>query len=206
MLSLGETDVKSDEAITEHIKKIKSSENYKLLEEQLEKLREKRDEIRAGKKNDYYVGQILFAFNPELNKTFGTSLGKHAFTLLNYNKKYEDLTEAEREIIDAEYNTYTTTTEKELIYRNYETYWQLNNNLHKDIKSASIDAVSRNTLFEGYDLYEINTELNHLYTEKEKLQEEFTLETDEKVLETINAKQKEINAKIEELRATKPVL
>ena len=211
LLTLDETSVKTDSDVAEHIKTIKASNNYKTLETKLENLRNKRDEILSGKKNDYYTGQILFAFNPELNKAFGTSLGKHAFTLLNYNKKYEDLTNEEREIVDQEFITYTTTSEKDLVYRNYDVYWRLNNNLHKDIKESASKAFTKDKLFQSYELSEVNLELNELMQELDKVKQELVEEnakekSDETKIDSLIKKEIDLENKIQDIRSTKPVL
>lgn len=203
LLEMSETESKTPSDVEAHLKSVKLSDKYKTLNEKLKTLREKRDSIASGKQNDYYTGQILFALNPELNSQFGTSVGKHAFTKINYNKRYEDLTDAEKEIVDAEFNEYTKSKEKELVYKNYDLFWRMENLLHKDIKSTATTETEYNKLFDGGET-EYSKQMSELLKEKARLlqevQEEAMKETpDEAKIKSLTEAQIKNNRQINEL-------
>lgn len=109
---------KSDE---ETKKAIKNNEEIKTLEEELKVLRKQRDEILNGERNDYYMGQILFVMNDELNRHF-VKLTKDNFAQSKLGKRYDDLNDAEKDLLDDDYNDYIAHEGKYDLYRAYDVY------------------------------------------------------------------------------------
>ena len=120
---VAEADVPGDTAASneETKKAIKNNAEIKKLEEELKELRTQRDAILKGERNDYYMGQILFVMNDELNKHF-VKLTKDNFAKAKYNKRYESLNDAEKDLLDDDYNDYIANEGKYDLYRAYDVY------------------------------------------------------------------------------------
>jgi len=111
----------TSESKEETKKAIKNNAEIKQLEEELKVLREQRDAILKGERNDYYMGQILFVMNDELNKHF-VRLTKDNFAQSKLGKRYDSLNDVEKDLLDEDYNDYIAHEGKYDLYRAYDVY------------------------------------------------------------------------------------
>lgn len=111
----------TSESKEETKKAIKDNAEIKQLEEELKVLREQRDAILKGERNDYYMGQILFVMNDELNKHF-VRLTKDNFAQSKLGKRYDSLNDVEKDLLDEDYNDYIAHEGKYDLYRAYDVY------------------------------------------------------------------------------------
>jgi hypothetical protein len=102
-------------------KAIKNNAEIAKIEEELKVLRERRDSILKGEQNDYYMGQILFVMNDELNKHF-VKLTKDNFAQSKLGKRYDALNDAEKDLLDEDYADYIAHEGKYDLYRAYDVY------------------------------------------------------------------------------------
>lgn len=118
-----QADKPGDTAASEEATKkaVKNNAEIKKLEEELKVLREQRDAILNGERNDYYMGQILFVMNDELNKHF-VKLTKDNFAQSKLGKRYDDLNDVEKDLLDDDYNDYIAHEGKYDLYRAYDVY------------------------------------------------------------------------------------
>ena len=111
----------TSESKEETKKAIKNNSEIKQIEEELKILREQRDAILKGERNDYYMGQILFVMNDELNKHF-VRLTKDNFAQSKLGKRYDSLNDAEKDLLDEDYSDYIAHEGKYDLYRAYDVY------------------------------------------------------------------------------------
>jgi hypothetical protein len=111
----------TSESKEETKKAIKNNSEIKQIEDELKILREQRDAILKGERNDYYMGQILFVMNDELNKHF-VRLTKDNFAQSKLGKRYDSLNDAEKDLLDEDYNDYIAHEGKYDLYRAYDVY------------------------------------------------------------------------------------
>ena len=109
------------ESRSETERAIRNNAEIKKVEEELDILRKKRDSILNGEQNDYYMGQILFVMNDDLNKHF-VKLTKDNFAQSKLHKRYDALTDAEKALLDDDYDDYIANEGKYDLYRAYDVY------------------------------------------------------------------------------------
>lgn len=111
----------SPDAKAETEENIKNSETVKRIQEELKQLRDRRDSILKGENNWKYIGQAIFASNPELAKNF-IDLSKESYTEVMYGKKYSTLSDDEKSAIDSEYEEYMKDDGKNKVLRAFDVY------------------------------------------------------------------------------------
>lgn len=100
---------------------IKNSEKLKTLKEDLDALREERDTILKGEKNWKYVGQAIFASNPELAKNF-IDLRIEKYSQIVLGRNYNSLSEEEKEALNSDYALYMKDEGKNKVLRAADLY------------------------------------------------------------------------------------
>ena len=93
----------------------------KKLQEKLNVLREKRNEITNGDRSDYYAGQSIFVLDEGTHKFF-VDLSKENFTRLKYKINYNSLNEEQRNNVDLEFAEYLNGEGKSNMFRAYDVY------------------------------------------------------------------------------------
>lgn len=125
LLTPGETEAKTPKDIEARIAAMRTNSEYQQLRVKLDNLRNERNAIINGERNDYYTGQLLFAASPQLVNNFVSGFGIHNFTRYKYNKNYNTLTPDEKAKIDSEYQEYSNTQEKAKVLTAYNIFTQM---------------------------------------------------------------------------------
>ena len=100
---------------------IRNSEKLKKLEEELNELRVRRDTILSGENNWKYVGQAVFASNPELAKHF-IDLSKERYSQVVLGREYSSLNEEEKAALDKQHAEYMKDEGKNKLFRAFDLY------------------------------------------------------------------------------------
>ena len=140
---------KTPKDLDSHIASIIKTPQYLELQSKLNDLREKRDSILLGHKNDYYYGQMQFSLNPELAKIYGAIIGVNNFSKELYGKKYNELTVDEKRKVDELYDEYTKSNEKDQAYKAYDIFRNISERFSKKINDTAEGIFRYTSLFEG---------------------------------------------------------
>ena len=147
MLTPKDNEPKTPKDIEDKIAALKNNAEYNNLVEQLNSLRAQRDSLINGERNDYYLGQLLFASNPSLVEGFFSGFGIHNYTRWKYNKDYNKLSEEEKASIKDEYSKFSAHEEKKLVLNAYDIFSSMNEQLIQSIITAGAQVQDRSKLF-----------------------------------------------------------
>lgn len=143
-----ETSAKTPSDIDAHIAAKRKSSEYKYLNEKLKSLRERRDSLIKGERHSYYIGQLNFALQPKLAEVFGAIVGKDQFSLNKTGKKYNELIDSDKAIIDELYAEYNK-QEKKDVFKAYDIFYNLTKMYHDDLNNTARKLFDYTKLFAG---------------------------------------------------------
>lgn len=164
-----------DKHLEARIERIKGSSEYKKLATKLEEIRAKRDEILSGKRNDYYVSQLLYTAKPAIAKSFVPGFGIHNFARVMTGKEYSELDDAEKAEVDKSYKEFSTQEEKSAVIASHDLFWKLNIGLAKDVLEVANKAKSTESPFlHGLNQltrqeFDLSKRLNELEAKRDEL-------------------------------------
>lgn len=105
-------------------KEIEEDETVKKLQEELKKLREKKDLIISGNENAYYADQAMFAADQVKQKPF-VDVSKETYARLLKGVSYESLNDEAKAEIDEAYKFFEEKEGRKKIYAAHDLYLQL---------------------------------------------------------------------------------
>lgn len=169
MLTPKENESKTPGALDNHIAAVKKNAEYKKLEAKLKELRTQRDDILEGRKSQYYFEQGLFLGTPHLVGSFVHDFGLKRYSQIHFGKKYNELDEVEKKIVNENYEEYLKNEGKDIAYTSFEIFKHLSDILSGDIKSEA----SRISKFKT-SLYGTQSQFLAALTQKQKELQELT--------------------------------
>ena len=183
----------SPDAKKETEENIRNSEKLKQLEQELNDLRLQRDTILNGENNWKYVGQAIFASNTELAKNF-LDLSIERYSQVVLGRKYNTLTDEEKESLQKQHEEYMKDEGKNKILRAFDLYLGLSQRYADRLKQED-------EILKGHTLNEtrrVGTRFQEEYFktlgEYQKVSNEYGL------LKAKEDKTEEDNVKLEELK------
>ena len=96
--------------------------------------------------DNYYTGQLHFAFQPDLAEQFGAIVGKNQFSVNLTGKKYDDLLPEDKTKVDELYREYQS-DEKKNVFKAYDVFFNIVNTYIDRIKSTANDIEKYSELF-----------------------------------------------------------
>lgn len=137
LLTPAENEPKTPKDIDAKIASMRNNSEYQRLRVQIDDLRNQRNAIINGEKNDFYTGQLMFAASPQLVNNFVSGFGIHNFTKYKYGKNYDTLTADEKTKIDSEYKEYTSSEEKAKVLSAYDIFIKMQEQMAPSVLSVA---------------------------------------------------------------------
>lgn len=149
LLTPDENEPKTPKDIDEKIAALKNNAKYQELKTKLDNLRAQRDSILQGEKNDYYMGQLLFAANPVLVEGFYKGFGLHNYTRYKYNKDYNKLSDKDKAAIKEEYAVFSANKEKNVVLDAFDLFYDMNEKLAQSLTETSQKVKDSSEIFKN---------------------------------------------------------
>lgn len=147
MLTPSDTESKTPKDLETKIEAVQKTSEFQNLKFKLEQLRQERNSIINGERNDFYMSQLLFAANPEIARSFIPKFGIHNYTRYKYNKDYDKLTDDEKVTIDNEFENYTNLQEKDDIISAHNLFYKFQEDISKSVTEVASKTIDSSSIY-----------------------------------------------------------
>lgn len=172
----------------------------------LTELRKKRDDILAGKRNDFYVTQGLLSLDTETLQHFSKINTKDDFCIESYGSDYASLTDEQKVIADEEYKIFEDKNEDaklkvaDIYTKLSERYSNKINELIKKFSNTSSDQLHEDELIGFKWLKDYQDLISNREKLKSLLQKESLSDEEEKTKKELETKIIELSSNIIKLK------